>query len=156
VLVVLLFTEVVGSSMTDMKEKFGSLSDDVGIVFARFICTIILHLSQQDEVKQGLELMKYALNHRHAFLCYKKAALMGFLQSFITIGVETVNLLVILQSTTTQDVVFNFIAVAIISDFDNFVFSSLRNEPLKELVESDNSEFLKVQFTTSPEAKSFD
>ena len=39
--------------------------------------------------------------------------------------------------------VFNFIAVAIISDFDNFVFSSLRNEPLKEIVSEDNSsEFL--------------
>ena len=101
--------------------------------------------------------MKYALNHRHAFLEYKKAALMGFLQAFITLGVETVNMLVILQSDTTQDVVFNFIAVAIISDFDNFVFSSLRNEPLKELVDdNNNSEFLKVSFTTSNSAKSFD
>ena len=99
--------------------------------------------------------MKYALNHRHALLYYKKAAILGFLQAFITIGVETVNMLVILQSDTTQDVVFNFIAVAIISDFDNFVFSSLRNEPLKELVDPNNSEFLKVQFTTSPMAKSY-
>jgi len=80
---------------------------------------------------------------------------MGFLQAFITIGVETVNLLVILQSTTTQDVVFNFIAVAIISDFDNFVFSSLRNEPLKELVEPANANYMNVHFTTSPEASSF-
>ena len=51
---------------------------------------------------------------------------------------------------------FNFIAVAIISDFDNFVFSSLRNEPLKELVDPSNCEFLKVQFTTSAYARSFD
>ena len=65
------------------------------------------------------------------------------------------NLIVILQSDTTQDVVFNFIAVAIISDFDNFVFSSLRNEPLKELVVDGNSEFMKVQFTTSIDARSF-
>jgi len=64
-------------------------------------------------------------------------------------------LIVILQSDTTQDVVFNFIAVAIISDFDNFVFSSLRNEPLKELVVDGNSEFMKVQFTTSIDARSF-
>ena len=78
--------------------------------------------------------MKYAVNHRHAFLNYKKAFAMGFLQSFMTIMVETVNMLVILQSMTTKDVVFNFIAVAIISDFDDFVFNSLRNEPLKELV----------------------
>lgn len=52
---------------------------------------------------------------------------------------------------------FNFIAVAIISDFDNLVFNSLRNEPLKELVSDDTSaELLPISFTTSPKAKSFD
>ena len=81
---------------------------------------------------------------------------MGFLQSFMTIAVETVNMLVILQSDTTQDVVFNFIAVAIISDFDNFVFNSLRNEPLKQLVDEDTSErFMPVSFTSSPKARPF-
>ena len=64
---------------------------------------------------------------------------MGFLQSLMTIMVETVNMLVILQSMTTKDVVFNFIAVAIISNFDDFVFNSLRNEPLKELVSAENA-----------------
>mgnify|MGYP001626741559 CR=1 FL=1 len=77
------------------------MTESVSIICARFICTVILHLSQQDEVARGLDLMKYALNHRHAFLGYKQAFLMGFLQSFMTIGVETVNVLVILQSNTT-------------------------------------------------------
>lgn len=52
----------------------------------------------------------------------------------------------------------NFIAVAIISDFDNFVFGSLRNEPLKELVDDNTGakeEFLQVQFTSSHKAKTF-
>jgi len=101
VLVSLLFMEVVGTTKQDMRDKFGTLTENVGIICARFICTVILHLSQQDEVMQGLELMKYALNHRYSFLDYKKAFLMGFLQSFLTLGVETVNLLVILQSNTT-------------------------------------------------------
>ena len=75
----------------------------------------------------------------------------------ITILVETVNLLVILQSTTTQDTVFIFIAVAIISDFDNFVFNSLRNEPLKELVSEENgAKLMEVSFTTSSKAKTFE
>ena len=82
---------------------------------------------------------------------------MGFLQSFMTLMVEAVNMLVILQSMTTKDVVFNFIAVAIISDFDDFVFNSLQNEPLKELVSSDNAhELMKISFTTSSKCNSFD
>lgn len=96
VLVSLLFMDVVGTSRAAIKEKFGTLTTSVGTICARFICTVILHLSQQDEVKQGLDLMKYAINHRHAFLEYKKAWLMGFLQCFMTLAVESVNMLVIL------------------------------------------------------------
>ena len=67
-------------------------------------------------------MMKYALNHPKNFISSEKAFMMGFLQSFLTASVETINVLIILQSVTTQDIVFNFIAVAIISDFDDFVY----------------------------------
>lgn len=47
--------------------------------------------------------------------------------------------------------------MAIISDFDNFVFNSLRNEPLKQLVTEETSEeLLPISFTTSVKATSFD
>lgn len=88
----------------------------------------------QDEVAKGLELMKYAVNHKASFLKYIDAFCMGLLQSTLTFGVESVSLFIILQSQTTQDIVFNFIAVAVIADFDNFVFNSLRNEKMKDLV----------------------
>ena len=156
ILVTLLFNEVIGKDLEDFKKSFGSLIHDPGIICARAICTIILHLSQQDEVKCGLDLMKYAVNNEHRFMNWKKAFMMGFLQAGMTILVETVNMLVILQSNTTKDIVFNFIAVAIISDFDNFVFASLRNEPLKELVNPEtSSEFLQISFTTSAKARPF-
>ena len=75
----------------------------------------------------------------------------------MTVSVETVNMLVILQSNTTQDIVFNFIAVAIISDSDDFVFSSLQNEPLKELVKEETAEdLMPIAFTSSSKALSFD
>ena len=46
VLVTLLFMDVVGFSADDLYENFGTLTENVGLVFSRFICTIILHLSQ--------------------------------------------------------------------------------------------------------------
>ena len=42
-------------------------------------------------------------------------------------------LFVVLSSKTSSDVVFNFIAMAVISEFDNFVYASLRMEKLKDL-----------------------
>lgn len=101
-------------------------------------------------------MMKYALNHRNTFISPITAFCMGYLQSTLTIAVETVSLLIILQSETTQDVVFNFIAVAIISDFDNFVYNSLRSEKLKDLVQEETAEeLLPISFTSSVKAKSF-
>ena len=46
VLVALLFVEVVGNSVPEIRANFGILTQSVGIIVARFICTIILHLSQ--------------------------------------------------------------------------------------------------------------
>jgi hypothetical protein len=46
---------------------------DVGVIilFARFICGSILHLSLIDEVSTGLDNMKFALNHPYLFQSYK-------------------------------------------------------------------------------------
>lgn len=46
VLVSLLYMDVVGVTPAAFEENFGTLTEDVGIIAARFICTVILHLSQ--------------------------------------------------------------------------------------------------------------
>lgn len=104
-------------------------------------------------MKQGLDLMKYALNHPKKLLNYRQAFNIGFAQAALTLLVESVSIMVILSSQTTNDVVFNFIALAVISEFDNYVFESLRHQPLKELVNEENrNKFLKISFTTSGKA----
>ena len=49
------------------------------IIFARFICATILHVSLVDEVYEGLEIMKFACNHPYKFHSYFLAYLAGFL-----------------------------------------------------------------------------
>ena len=51
-------------------------------------------------------------------------------------GVETINILAIMQSNTILEVVMNFIALAIISEFDEFIFNALRDEPFKVIIEN--------------------
>ena len=100
--------------------------------------------------------MKYAVNNRGSFLDYRQAFLMGLLQSIFGTAVETVCLFVVLSSQTSSDVVFNFIAMAVISEFDNFVYASLRMEKLKDLTSQDNADkLLRVSYTTSSKAKTF-
>jgi hypothetical protein len=37
------------------------------VIFARFIASLILHISMMEEVRRGLFNMKYAINHPHKF-----------------------------------------------------------------------------------------
>lgn len=113
-------------------------------MFCRFICGTILHLSLLDEVTKGLDNMKFALNHSYLFQSYFSAALVGFMQSFIVIAVELVNIEIILVSLDPLDIVYNFIAIAIIAEFDDFVYAALRNEPMKLLVKDDITEKILI------------
>lgn len=105
------------------------------IMFGRFVCTVILHLSLTDDVSLGLKMMKYAVNHPFKFNSCAMAWFCGFMQMTSTLGVELSNIGVILGANDTISIVFNFIAVAIIAEFDNYVFDSLTAEPLKCIVE---------------------
>lgn len=107
------------------------------VMFCRFICGSILHLSLLEEVTTGLNNMKFVLNHQYLFQNYIQAWAVGFLQSLIVMAIELVNIEIILTSQTPVDVVYNFISLAIIAEFDDFVFSALRNEPMKLLIKEE-------------------
>ena len=55
-----------------------------------------------------------------------------------------------MSSTNPVDIVYNFIALAVIAEFDDFVYQSLKNESMKCLVDEKVTKYiLKVQHTTS-------
>lgn len=105
------------------------------IMFARFICTSILHLSLIDELTVALELMKYSINHPYKFNDYKIAWLSGLLQVVSVMAIELASIGVICAATETIGIIFNFIALSIVGEFDNYVYASLKNESLKELLD---------------------
>jgi hypothetical protein len=107
----------------------------IPITFARFICATILHLSLVDEVSHGLEMMKFSANHPYKFNMYSIAWLSGMLQTTSCLTVEIANIGVLCGANDTISIVFNFIALAIIAEFDNFVFSSMKTENMRELIE---------------------
>ena len=59
-----------------------------------------------------------------------------------------------MTSTDPVDIVYNFIALAVIAEFDDFVYSALRNEPMKILIKSEVTEnVLIIRHTTSKKCK---
>lgn len=130
---------------------------EIFIMFARFICATILHLSCVDEVSSGLNMMKFAVNHSYKFNSFAFAYICGMLQTVQCICVVLANFGVICAANDTIDIVFNFIALAIIIDFDDYVFDSLKNESFKELLEKDFiKKVLVVTHTTSKKCRNFE
>ncbi len=127
------------------------------ILFGRFICGTILHLSLIDEVTKGLQNFKFALNHSYLFDSYIKACLVSFMQSLSVILVEIVNIEIILTSIYPTDIVYNFIALAVIAEFNDFVYQSLRSESMKKLIEPEVTEkILVIRHTTSKKCKEWE
>lgn len=79
----------------DYYEAFFKLPNSTLILLSRFICSSILHLSLLDEAGQGIEMMKYPLNHEYKFNSPSYAFLYGFLQLFSTLIIEVASMGVI-------------------------------------------------------------
>jgi hypothetical protein len=81
----------------------------------------------------------------------------AFLSSLTVILVEIVNIVIILTSISPVDIVYNFIALAIIAEFDDFVYASLRNESMKKLIMKEVTDrLLVIRHTTSKKCKDYE
>jgi hypothetical protein len=63
-------------------------------------------------------------------------------------------MVVIVTQSDVINITFDFIALAIIAEFDNYVYDAIKNESFKELIEPEFAEkIFKIRHTTSVKAK---
>ena len=76
------------------------------------------------------------------------------MQFTATILIEITNMIVLCGVNDAINIIFNFTAIAVIAEFDNFVFESLKNESFKELLEEEFQEkVLLIKHTSSKKCK---
>jgi hypothetical protein len=98
--------------------------------------------------------MKYALNHPYKFVSYNIAFQIGLMQFSSTLLTEITNLIILCGVNDAVNIIFNFTAIAIVAEFDNYVFESMKNEGFKELLEKKfTSKVLIISHTTSKKCK---
>ena len=68
--------------------------------------------------------MKYANNHPWKFRSPNSAYFVGFSQAFVVYAVEIINIMTLLTNNTVKDIIMNFLALMVLSDFDNFLFET--------------------------------
>ena len=66
--------------------------------------------------------MKYALNHPWKFTSWSRAYRVGLLQMSVVLSLEVVNLSFMLTNITISEIIMSFLALLIISEFDDYLF----------------------------------
>ena len=97
-------------------------------------------------------MMKFALNHSYKFRSWKWAFVIGSTQCLMVVCVEIVNVYILCTAMNVMEIIMDFLALVVISEFDNFFVETLKTDPVFHML-VDNSdtlkEALKISVTTS-------
>ena len=92
---------------------------DTKIAFSRFIAGMIMQTWVDEEIRNGIKMMKYSVNHWWKFKYHRTAFTTGLLQYSALTSIAIVNYIVVMISGTVIDIAKDFTALLIISDFDD-------------------------------------
>jgi len=95
---------------------------------ARFVCSILMHLQVESDIRQGLRMMKFSSNHDSQFSAPGSAFMIGFLQALAGVLCEVSCLLYLASIDTPVDVIIRFIAMGSIAKVDDFFAGGLPDE----------------------------
>merc|ERR1712151_100617 len=108
-----------------------------------------------NQVENGMSMMKYAVNHHWKFEYTFLAFGAGLLQVISCIFIAMVNYAVIIQSQDINDLSKDFTALMVIAYFDDIFCRSISRDSLIRtiIVSKDYKDLFKIETTTSSEAK---
>ena len=118
------------------------------------------------EIEQSFQLMKYALNHPWKFRVWSFAFGVGLMQMTMTLSVELVNIVILNTNHSIMDIIMNFLALVVISEFDDYLVVTIEKSlPMRHLLKDGEFEIevtgekrsvkdlLRFEVTTSDSAR---
>ena len=121
---------------------------------ARLICGILMHINLVARVTQGMEMMKFSLNHHWKFTNWFFGFMAGFLQANVVLLIEMVNFVSIVTHFEIIDIVMKFMTLMVIMTFSNIFFIAYDEDDYKKIITHKKYQnFLIRQTTTSYYAK---
>ena len=104
------------------------LPTNIYVLGARFVCSILMHLQVEGDMRQGLQMMKYVTNHAKSFSNPMYAFMVAFMQCAGGLFAEIFCIIFLCSLTNCIDIIIRFVAFASIGKVDNFYASALSPE----------------------------
>jgi hypothetical protein len=102
--------------------------------FSKFICGLLLHWECQARIRQGIDGMKFALNHKHRFDRPYLAFSVSFTLMLIMVFIEFGNFSLILQTSDLGNLIQNVFSLVIIAEADKLFEAVLKDEVLSKIM----------------------
>jgi len=99
------------------------------------MCCIFLRLKSDPELYHGMELMRYTANHNENFKYPHTGFFAGWMQATMAMIIEALNQVWVLAAHGILVVFWRYLTVFLIMSFDDMIYQSLKDEPLKILIE---------------------
>ena len=93
-----------------------------------------MHIIINDEIFNGLKIMKYSVNHYWKFSNPIMAFAAGFLQVSAMLTITIINYMVIYFSSSVLDIAKDFTALIEIAKFDDMFADTLDTEKVREVL----------------------
>ena len=107
------------------------------IIVVKFICAVLFHFKFETEIRSGLRMMRYAALHPEKFSYPGIAAIVGLLNAVLVFLVELINLWNLSNITggDTSELMFDFIALGIVAEFDDYFIEIYRYSNLSPFID---------------------
>jgi hypothetical protein len=100
-------------------------AESLDMMVARFVASMMMHINVEKDVRMGISMMKYAVNHSENFNNVIPAFVIGLHSTIISLIVE-INVMIILSSLPNiLGVVMKYVSLAAIANIPRFYYSSL-------------------------------
>ena len=102
-----------------MFENPKALEVEFHIYVCRFFCAVLIHYVFQSEIEMALKQLKYLALHPEKFKMKLRAFEVCMMQFTVCLAVEICNIMCLIGLTDIKELIFNYLALAIIFEFDD-------------------------------------
>ena len=97
------------------------------LMCGRFVASMLMHINVESEVRHGLTMMKYIINHSDNFIAIGPPFMMGLFHFIIAMAVEFNVMLILTSTEDLLNVVMKFVSLTVFIKIPNMYASSLVN-----------------------------
>lgn len=97
----------------------------LNILCVRYIASLMMHLNVEKDVRTGISMMKYAVNHPEKFRNVHVGFFIGLLGTLAALSVEITVILVLVSLPNMLEVVMKYVSLAAIANIPRFYYGSL-------------------------------